>query len=410
MQYRNKKKKLSLRKALEYHGAVMLDFFETLNQFRLTRTFLIIAAILVCGAGALLALEKGNDFYKTYFDAIWYGVVSMTTTGYGDKYPLSIWGKLVGIFFMLSGVVTMSIVTGNIASFLVERKLRGKSMNVLKRQKNLFIICGWKTDMELLLRDILVYSKDLKPDDIIIIANVGGERITKLKSLPDFTKINIVQADFHNEATLRSVNLADSRRIMVLADYANPDESPTETDSKTVMAVITIKALVPTAYVCAELLNRSYERYLKMAMCDEIIYSKEYSRVLLANASNSVGIPHIIYELLDVFTGANLVTREIPAGFIGKPYGEYSRFSASNGNDILIGLLENTGTIYEMKRLSLREAQKTADMAQLVENLKKTKNLVGNLPNINPPAAYILPENSMAIFVTGRSLHGQKNQ
>ena len=104
------------------------------------------------------------------------------------------------------------------------------------------------------------------------------------------------------------------------------------------------------------------------------------------------------------------LTREIPAGFIGKPYGEYSRFSASNGNDILIGLLENTGTIYEMKRLSLREAQKTADMAQLVENLKKTKNLVGNLPNINPPAAYILPENSMAIFVTGRSLHGQKNQ
>jgi voltage-gated potassium channel len=264
--------------------------------------------------------------------------------------------------------------------------------------------------MELLLRDILVYSKDLKPDDVIIIANVSEERISKLKSLPDFAKINFVQGDFHNEAILRSINLADSRRIMVLADYANPDESATETDSKTVMAVITIKALMPTAYVCAELLNRSYERYLKMAMCDEIIYSKEYSRVLLANASNSVGIPHIIYELLDVFTGANLVTREIPAGFKGKPYGEYRRHSASNEHDILVGVLENTGTIYEMKQFSLREAQKTADMAQLVDNLKKTKNIVGNLPNINPPAEYIIPENSMAIFITGSSAHGKKNQ
>lgn len=393
-----------VHRSLTYYVAALKDFISTLREFNLIKLVGIIFGITFSGAFFVYLVERGsNEAYKNYFDSIWYTVVTLTTTGYGDKFPTTFWGRMGGIFLMCSGVVTMSLLTGNIASFLVEAKLRGKSMSFLSQHKGLFIICGWKNDMELLLRDILTYNKEIDQEDLVIIANVNDESISKIKNLPQFAKINFVKGDFHNETILKSINLADSKKIMVLADLSHRNESTTETDSKTVMAVITIKSLAPTCYVCAELLSRNFEQYLRIAMCDEIIFSKEYSRTLLANASNSVGITHVIYELLDVDTGANLITAPIPSDFIGKPYGEFKKHVLTQTNDIILGVLENTGSIVEMKRHSIREAQKTADMAKLVENLKRTKNIEGNRPQLNPPSDYIIQPHSMGIFIAGSS-------
>jgi len=396
--------KRSFKNSLRYYLAILKDFISTLREFNLIKLIGIIFGITFTGALFVFLVERGtNEAYKNYFDSIWYTIVTLTTTGYGDKFPTTFWGRIGGIFLMCSGVVTMSLLTGNIASFLVEAKLRGKSMSFLGQHKGLFIICGWKNDMELLLRDILTYNKDLAPEDLVIIANIHEETVSKIKTLPQFSKINFVKGDFHNETILKSINLADSSKIMVLADLSHKGESATETDSKTVMAVITIKSIAPTCYVCAELLSRSFEQYLRIAMCDEIIFSKEYSRTLLANASNSVGITHVIYELLDVDTSTSLVTLDVPLEFIGKPYKEFKQHIRNNAKDIIIGLLENTGSVVEMKRHSIREAQKTADMAKLVENLKKTKNIEGNKPKLNPSDDYIIPAHSMGIFISGSS-------
>ena len=393
-----------IKHPLRYYVASAKDFINTLREFNLIKLIGIIIGITFTGALFVYLVERGsNEAYKNYFDSIWYTVVTLTTTGYGDKFPTTFWGRVGGIFLMCSGVVTMSLLTGNIASFLVEAKLRGKSMSFLSQHKGLFIICGWKNDMELLLRDILTYNKELDAEDLVIIANVHEESVSKLKNLPQFSKINFVKGDFHSETILRSINLANSKKIMVLADLSHRSESPTETDSKTVMSVITIKSIAPTSYVCAELLSRSFEQYLRIAMCDEIIFSKEYSRTLLANASNSVGITHVIYELLDVDTGANLVTTSIPDQYIGLPYSDYRQYVRNCSNDILIGILENTGSVIEMKKHSIREAQKTADMAKLVENLKRTKNLEGNKPFLNPPGEYLIPPHAMGIFIAGSS-------
>ncbi len=89
---------------------------------------------------------------------------------------------------MCSGVITMSLLTGSIASFLVETKLRGKGMNFLSQHKGLFIICGWKNEMELLLRDILHLNSDLNTQDIVIIANIHDDNIAKIKIFLNFKK------------------------------------------------------------------------------------------------------------------------------------------------------------------------------------------------------------------------------
>jgi len=52
-------------------------------------------------------------------DAFWWAFVTMTTVGYGDKYPLSAEGRIVACILMLAGAGMFATLTGFIASMFV---------------------------------------------------------------------------------------------------------------------------------------------------------------------------------------------------------------------------------------------------------------------------------------------------
>jgi voltage-gated potassium channel len=369
--------------------------------------FIIVLMIISGGLFAyfeherVLAAYTGKDpitiWDKTTIVLYW-AIVTIATCGYGDISPGTTPGRIMVIFILFLSVMVVSLFSGNLASALTTKKimerLRGKGISVLKKQKDLFVVCGWKRNMDALIETIIKCAGSLDPTHMVILANVSDEEINKFKLNPAVLGVNIIQGEYHAESILSQVNLKDSRKIMVLADQ-NGNE--TEVDSRSVMTVITIKALAPRAYVCAEILNANYDNYLKMAQCDEIIYSKEYSRILVANAASSVGLAHIIQGLLGR-SDATLVTETIPTQFITKKYADLREYFMKDSHT-LIGILENTGTLHDMKRHAIREAQKIADMSKLIVNLKSLKTLEGNRPQLNPPADYVIPGNAMAIVI-----------
>jgi voltage-gated potassium channel len=58
-------------------------------------------------------------------DALWWGYVTITTVGYGDQYPVTPWGRVIGVFLLTAGVALFSVFTGFIANaFLAPRRAR----------------------------------------------------------------------------------------------------------------------------------------------------------------------------------------------------------------------------------------------------------------------------------------------
>lgn len=57
---------------------------------------------------------------KTPSDALWWAATTVTTVGYGDKYPVTIEGRMVAFFLMVVGVGLFGTLTGFIASSFVE--------------------------------------------------------------------------------------------------------------------------------------------------------------------------------------------------------------------------------------------------------------------------------------------------
>lgn len=54
-------------------------------------------------------------------DGFWWVVTTMTTVGYGDRYPVSVTGRLVAGAVMIGGIALLGVVTATIASWLVQR-------------------------------------------------------------------------------------------------------------------------------------------------------------------------------------------------------------------------------------------------------------------------------------------------
>ncbi len=95
---------------------------ELLTKHKLNYVlFFALGIILTFGSlGALAERSHPDANITSIYEGIWWAFVSMTTVGYGDRYPVTPAGRAVGAVVMILGITTFSILTANVASFLVE--------------------------------------------------------------------------------------------------------------------------------------------------------------------------------------------------------------------------------------------------------------------------------------------------
>ena len=65
----------------------------------------------------------------------------------------------------------------------------------------------------------------------------------------------------------------------------------------------------------------------------------------------------------------------------------------------MIGLLENTGNFYLRKQEALGEAQKNPDIAEIVNDLKKAKEMKSNRTVLAPESTYAVKAHAKAILI-----------
>lgn len=101
------------------------DFLHYLFRDRANGTLAVVllssVLLMIFGAIAILYVERVPDAnIKTPSDALWWAFVTITTVGYGDRFPVTTFGRLIAAVLMIAGVGLFGTFTGYVANFFVE--------------------------------------------------------------------------------------------------------------------------------------------------------------------------------------------------------------------------------------------------------------------------------------------------
>jgi voltage-gated potassium channel Kch len=83
----------------------------------------VLGVVLVCSAAELGFEQNARAAtIHNFGDALWWATVTVTTVGYGDKYPVSPGGRGVAVVLMLVGIGLIGVLTATVASYFIEEK------------------------------------------------------------------------------------------------------------------------------------------------------------------------------------------------------------------------------------------------------------------------------------------------
>lgn len=99
------------------------------NVIKNERKPLLAVGVLAIGyvfAAALVVFNVEPDTFNNFFDAIYWAVVSLTTMGYGDIYPVTVTGRVVTILSAFIGIAIVALPSGIITAGYMNELAREK--------------------------------------------------------------------------------------------------------------------------------------------------------------------------------------------------------------------------------------------------------------------------------------------
>ncbi len=147
-------------------GARVLRIFRVLRGFKATKILaaailrrraestamaatLVTLLLLVFSSIAVLHFEsEAQSNLKTAEDALWWAFATVTTVGYGDRYPVTTEGRMVAVILMSAGVGLFGIFSGCLAAWFVKPQLDEEEEDI-------------KAEIDLLRQDIAALRGEL---------------------------------------------------------------------------------------------------------------------------------------------------------------------------------------------------------------------------------------------------------
>jgi voltage-gated potassium channel len=269
-------------------------------------------------------------------ETIWWAVITMTTVGYGDKYPVTYGGRIVGILVAFSGVALVSIFTATVSSILVARKIKeGKGLQNLN-VKNHILICGWNFNVEPLMFSLEMFNSDRKTI-VVMINEMQEDTINDIILRHRNLSVKFVRGDFGSETVLDRANAKFARSAIILPDATKGTIS--QADEKTLLTVLSLKSINPKIKVFAHVLDQNNVSHIRRANVDDLVLSDEFSSFMLASHVMLPGVPQFLEAVMDFRKSHKIQPVPIPSEFIGRPATELNHYFRSAQNAIFLGIV-----------------------------------------------------------------------
>ncbi|XP_052834506.1 calcium-activated potassium channel slowpoke isoform X7 [Octopus bimaculoides] len=246
-----------------------LNILKTSTMIRLTQLVAFFVSMWLAGAGFLHLIENSGDPFldfknpnsMTYWECLYFLLVTMSTVGFGDIYAKTVLGRIFIVLFILCSLGIFTSFIPEIAEIIGRRQKYGGTYKKERGKKHI-VVCGHITydSVSNFLKDFL--HKDREDVDVEIIFIDTQLPDLELEGLlkRHFTQVEFFQGTVMDANDLERVKIQQADACLVLANKYCDD--PDQEDAANIMRVISIKNYHSEIKVIVQLLQYHNKAYL----------------------------------------------------------------------------------------------------------------------------------------------------
>ncbi|MDQ0216489.1 voltage-gated potassium channel [Oikeobacillus pervagus] len=267
----------------------------------------VMAVFLIVSFGISIHLIEPNTF-PTYFEGIWWAVVTTSTVGFGDFAPKSFEGRLMAIVLIFLGVSFLSTYFASLAAAAVSSQnavLKGEAPFFGKKH---IIIIGWNERTKELIQQL---SRLNDTRQITLIDETLEENLCQME------QVHFVKGTPFKDATLHRANLKEAEMVLITSD---PSKNELYADMASILTLVAIKGIRPSLYTIVEILTMEQMENARRAGADEIIQTNKQASFVMLNSLIANGMSNTVLSLLDQIKGSHLKMIDVKDEWIGMSF------------------------------------------------------------------------------------------
>lgn len=298
----------------------------------------------------ILVQFEQNDDINNFWVGIWYFIVTLASVGYGDVYPKTTEGKIIGAVFVLTSIIFLTIIISNLTNIFIEKRERRRMGHNGTNFENHIIIIGWNNFAKNILDILINVGKK-----VAIILD-SKEDIDKIYSSYKESDVFCLLTELNNYDSFVKANIAQAQTVFV-----NLND-----DTEKLIATLNIKRKFNHQNIIVLLDNPNLKETFESAGVTFVISKEEISSQLLASY---IFEPFVAMFNTDILSKAensedfDVQQYKIKPGniFIGKNCEEIDTEIKKNTRAALVAISKKDNDGYELIKLPGKEVAAKAD-------------------------------------------------
>ncbi len=243
------------------------------------------------------------DGHVSFLDVVYFTMISITTTGFGDIAPVSDQARLVeAVIVTPIRVLVLFIFIGAAYTYMIKRGWEKWRMARIQEQlSDHIVVLGYGISGSEAVAELIERGTDAH---CIVVMDTDPERLAAAEELG----CNVIEADATRDEHLLAVRIDRARTVLVSAGR----------DDASILIVLTARHLAPKVPISVVIRAADNELLARQAGADNVINPVRFTGLLLAGSAQGAHIADYMADLASVSGKVQLVERAVLPAEIGQ--------------------------------------------------------------------------------------------
>ena len=297
------RKEMERRRFTPLRRAVNVPVWGDLG-LRLGMAFALIGLVVLIHWIDRDGLVDHHDGHVSFLDVVYFTMISVTTTGFGDIAPISDKSRLVeAVIVTPVRILVLFLFVGTAYNFIIKRSW--EKFRMARIQKTLtdhIVVLGFGVSGSEAVRELIERGTD---PGTIVVMDPSEERL----QIAEDMGCNVICADAARDESLMAVRIANAQSVLVSAGR----------DDSSILIVLTVRHLAPNVPISVVVRAADNEILAQQAGADNVINPVRFTGLLLAGSAQGAHIADYLADLASVSGRVQLVERTVLPDEVGKP-------------------------------------------------------------------------------------------